>query len=154
MLNEAGVQATDLPSQLIEAFDRDWQKGWYVFNENGDWPYRTNKLQDPKWRPPDGATLLLEVQSSLPNKLVLRLDDFAAVRELAGGESWQTLTLNSADFQDALGNTTGDWRSASELVISFKESLKQNDRVVLIGADWQGPPPRFRNLRWHKGTPS
>ena len=32
----------------IDSFQPSWQKVWYVYNENGNWPYRTNKIQDPR----------------------------------------------------------------------------------------------------------
>lgn len=66
MLKEADVKATDQQSLLIEAFDHEWQKCWYVFHENGDWPYRTNKLQDLKWLAPDGAPPIRRRSTATP----------------------------------------------------------------------------------------
>lgn len=153
VLKQAGVQATDRPSLLIEAFEPDWRKGWYVFQESGDWPYRTNKLQDPKWQAPVGAKLAIEVRSQAPNRLVVRLDDYAAALNLAGGESWQSFVLAEGEFKNALGQPLDNWRSVRELVLSFQESLNKNGQAVSIGGPWNGPLPCFRNLRWEASGP-
>ena len=148
MLAEAGVKATDQPAQEIESFQPGWQQGWYAFNENGNWPYRTNKIQDPRWQGCAGARLILEVQSEQPNKLVLEIDQHAAVSDLPGGDAWQTISLQCTDFRNAVGEGLADWAAAKELVIADKATLKQNDTVNVVGTAWQGPLPTFRRLRW------
>jgi dienelactone hydrolase len=147
-LTAAGVIATDQSSREIESFEFGWQKGWYTFNENGSWPYRTNKIQDPKWQGPVGGRLILEVQCVQPNKLVLEIDQHAVESDLPGGDAWQTISRQSADFRNAVGEGLADWMTAKELVIADKLTLKQNGTVKVVGAAWQGPPPKFRRLRW------
>lgn len=148
MLAEADVKATDLKSTEIEAFEPGWQKGWYVFNEDGSWPYRTNRIQDPRWQGPAGASLTLDVQSEQPNRLVLEIDQHAVETDLPGGDGWQTISLRCTDFRNAVGEELSDWMTAKELVIADKVTLKHNDTVKVVGTAWQGPPPTFRGLRW------
>lgn len=148
VLTEAGIKAIDQPSLEIESFPTGWSKGWYVFNENGAWPYRTNKLQDPKWQGQTGARLTLEVYSSQPNKLVLEIDQHAVESDLPGGEAWQTISLQCTDFRNAVGDPLADWASAKELVIADRVTLNQNDNQKVIGKAWQGKLPQFRLLRW------
>ena len=148
MLRESNVQPSDQPSLLIEAFEADWQQGWYSFNENGDWPFRTNKIQHPKWKGPNGARFVLEVQSTQPNTLVLQLDQHAASATLLSGDTWQTISLRCADFLDANGDRLGDWATANELAIVQKVTLKQGNTTKNVGAVWLGDLPRFRQMRW------
>lgn len=147
-LAEAGVPAADQPSLEIESFQPGWQKGWYVFNENGNWPYRTNKIQDPKWQGRAGTRLILEVQSEQPNKLVLEIDQHAVASDLPGGDAWQTISLECIDFRNAAGEGLADWATAKELVIADQVTLKQDETRKVVGAAWQGPPPKFRRLGW------
>ncbi|MBI3861579.1 MAG: acetylxylan esterase [Planctomycetia bacterium] len=147
-LSAAGVEATDQTSREIESFEPGWQKGWYVFNENGTWPYRTNKIQDPKWQGPSGARLVLEVQSEQPNKLVLEIDRYAVESDLPGGNVWQTISLECTDFRNAAGEGLSEWATARELVIADRVTLKNDDMVKVVGRSWQGPLPKFRRLRW------
>jgi hypothetical protein len=147
-LGDSGVMASDLPSRVIEPFEAGWQRGWYVFNENGSWPYRTNRVRDPKWAAPPGAKLVLEVQSPVDGRLVLAFDQFAAECQLAGGSDWQVITLACSDFHDAVDRPLDDWTTVSEFIIADKLSLKSGDTTRMVGADWTGDLPRFRQLRW------
>ena len=148
MLRESHVQPSDQPSRLIEDFDADWRQGWYSFNENGDWPFRTNKIQHPKWKGPNGARLVLEVQSEQPNTLVLQIDQHAAACALSGGHAWQTVSLRLADFHDANGDPLVDWAAANELAIAHKVTLEKPSMTKVVGSDWRGDLPAFRQLRW------
>ena len=147
-LTAAGIIATDQTSRDIELFEPGWQKGWYVFNENGNWPYRTNKIQDPKWQGPAGVRLVLEVQSQQSNRLVLEIDQHMVITDLPGGDAWETISFQCADFRDAAGNALTNWATAKELVLADKVTLKQHDTLKVIGTEWQGPMPKFRHLRW------
>ncbi|MFN0054276.1 MAG: dienelactone hydrolase family protein [Planctomycetales bacterium] len=147
-LREAKLEPTDQPSLLIEAFDPGWERGWYVYNENGTWPFRTNKLQDPKWKAPAKARLVLEVQSLQPGELVLEIDQHAAVCRLNGGEDWQSFSLSPGDFLTLDDDALADWSMAKELVIADRIVQRIDGRQKSLGGAWQGELPRFRRLRW------
>lgn len=147
-LQTANVRATDMPSLVIEDFPDGWQRGWYTYSEQGEWPYRTNKVQDPKWHASPGARLELVVQSAQPSTLVLEVDQHAIVRELPGGDEWQTVTVRCNDLIDAEGIPLADWANIQELMIGSQTVLRRNDLMQPLGAPWQGEPPRFRELRW------
>lgn len=149
----ADVQAnipsvSDAPSLMIETFSGPWQNGWFTYSEQGDWPYRTNKLQDPKWRAPANAKLRLEVRAAEPNQLVLKIDNHALVRELSGGESWQTLTMSPEDFRDVAGAPLADWSKANEFAIGPQETLRKGTESKTLGQPWKGSLPEFKNLQW------
>jgi pimeloyl-ACP methyl ester carboxylesterase len=140
-LTAAGVRATLAPTLLIEDFSPGWEKGWFVHDDSGagKWPYRTNRLHDPQFAPPAWAKLALEVRAEKTNTLVLNVDDYAAEVKVNGGPDWQTITLFPLDFHKGDGSTFLKWRACGEFVLGGK-------------ADWQGPVPEFRNLRWVPGT--
>jgi hypothetical protein len=143
-LNAAGVKATDKRSMLIEDFKKDWRKGWYTYNENGNWfPFRTNKISAPKWQGPDGAKLVFKVRSAEANRLVVQIDDYAAEYQLPGGKKWQTVTLGVTDMHKADGTQMSDWKSGKELVFADKD-----EKGMKLGADWKGDPLELRNLHW------
>jgi hypothetical protein len=60
------------------------------------------------------------------------------------------------DFHDATGKSFLTWNGLKELRLGPKESLTSKDggkdAKLDLGADWQGAPPEFRNLRWVAGT--
>ena len=151
-LTEANVKATLKPSLVIETFEGDWEKEWFTYKPQ-DWARMTHKIYDDQWKAPAKAQLALEVRSENPNKLVIRLDKYAAEIQLAGGPQWQGITLNPADFQNALGEKLSDWNGLKELGLSARQTLREKvagkDVTLNLGADWQGgQPPQFRNLRW------
>lgn len=147
-LQQAGVVASDMPSLTIEEFAEGWRHGWYVFDEDGRWPFRTNKVMDPKWKGPPGAVLMLEVQSQQPNTLVVGMDQHSASRGLTGGDEWQTISLSAQDFLDAAEKPLEDWSKVCELVLADKLAFRLNDTVKVVGDAWKGPLPSFRRLRW------
>ncbi len=155
-LREAGVKATDSASLVIETFAPGWQKEWFTYDLTDNWARRTHKLHDPKWLPPPFAELAIEVRSGNPNKLVVGLDDLAAEIPLSGGADWQRVRLLPTDFHKADGSSILDWQGLRELRLGAKETLRingnGNGKTLDLGADWQGAPPEFRNLRWVAGT--
>ena len=74
-LHAADARATALPSLLIEAFARGWQKEWFTYHLDDNWAGKTHKLYDPQWQAPVGAKLALEVRAVGANRLVIGLDD-------------------------------------------------------------------------------
>ena len=155
-LKEAGVQATTKPSLLIESFEKDWQKEWFTYELTDNWARKTHKLHDPQWQAPAGAKLALEMRCDHPHQLVVGLDDYAAEVRVTGGNDWQSIVLQPADFRNAAGASLADWKGIKELRLGPQETLRGKidgkEKSVTLGASWQGPKPKFRNLRWVKST--
>jgi hypothetical protein len=99
---------------------------------------------------------VLEVRSAQPNRLVVGIDDYAVEIALTAGPTWQHLSLSPADFRDAAGTALTGWKGSRELRLAAKDRLtvraRGETRRKEVGAEWQGPRPEFRNLRWETGT--
>ncbi len=153
-LQAAKVKATLKPSYTIEAFQGDWRKEWYHYSSDG-WGMRTHKLFHPLWKAPADAKLSFEILSGEPNKLVVGLDQHAAEVQLSGGKGWQTVTLSPSDFLDVGNNPMESWGEPLELRILAAEHLRAPGRgkqeTRLVGANWKGSSPEFRNMRWVVG---
>jgi dienelactone hydrolase len=161
MFKEAGVKAAMKPSLLIESFSDGWEKEWFTYDLAEAWPSMprtSNKLSDPEFQAPAGAKLACDVLAEDQNKLVLCYDDHAAEVRLRGGGKWQSITLGPSDFQDADGRGLDGWKPCGEFSLKYREQLTslQNgvEKTTQLGGDWQGPPPRFRNLRWEAKPPA
>lgn len=153
-MKEAGVKATDQPSRVIEPFAGEWEKEWFTYDLSGNWPRKTHKLYDPKWKAPEGAKLVLDVRCEESNKLVIGLDDTAVEVPLLGG-SWQRAILAPSNFKNAEGTPRTDWTGIRELRLVDRENLvgnkgKKDMKVLTIGALWKGKRPEFRDLRWEE----
>ena len=152
-LRSAGVRATLEPSLLIEDFEGDWEKEWFTYRPQ-EWARTTYKLHDPTWQAPPAAQLSLEVQSADRNTLVVLIDDYAAEVQVAGGGQWRRVTLSPNDFRDYAGDTLADWKSIRQLKLSPAEHLRprrgQTGKPRLVGANWKGEAPQFRNLHWRQ----
>lgn len=70
---------------------------------------------------------------------------------IATDPKWQSVILSSADFRSALGETPPAWTGLKELRLGAKETLRAGESRLDVGADWQGPVPEFRDLRWTLG---
>ena len=158
-LKSVGVKATLKSTLVIESFEDGWEKEWFTYRPV-DWARRTHKLYDPRWAAPRGAKLAFEVLSENPNKLVVGLDDHAVELDLAGAAGWQAFLLSASDFKDAAGAAMTGWPGIRELRLAARDRLASKkygkERVLQLGAAWQGPDPKFRNLRWvvaGKGSP-
>ncbi len=154
-LQAAGARATLSSSLLIEDFEGDWEQEWFTYQPN-EWARTTHKLNDPIWKPPAGANLALDVHAPERNTLVILLDDYAAEVALSGGDQWQTVVLRPGDFQDLVGETLPTWDDVRRLKLTPSERLRpQRGEATpprVVGANWRGLPPRFRNLRWQVTT--
>ncbi|MEW4491033.1 acetylxylan esterase [Thalassoglobus sp. JC818] len=144
------IQALE-PSLMIESFEGDWETEWFTYRPE-DWGRTTYKLNDQRWKAPPNAKLSLDVKSAEPNKIVVRLDGYVTEQALAGGNQWQTLVLNASDFHEFSGDSLADWNSVLSLTLSPSERLRpsrgESGNSQLFGGNWNGTPPRFRNLRW------
>lgn len=150
-LKAAGVKTTPQSSLVIESFEGDWEKEWFTYRPE-DWARTTHKLYDPQWAAPPSAKLAFDVLSENPNKLVVGLDHYGAELQLAGGAAWQAFVLSASDFKDASGAAMSGWIGIKELRLAAKDRLisrkEGKEQAVVLGAAWQGPNPKFRNLRW------
>jgi hypothetical protein len=155
-LKAAAVKATEKPSLVIDTFEKDWQKEWFTYDLTDNWARKTHKLYDPQWAAPAFAKLAIEVRSEQANKLVVGVDNLAAEVSLKGGMEWQSVVLYPIDFRNAASASILDWKGIKELRLGAKETLRSNDggqeKKLDVGADWQGPSPEFRNLRWVEGS--
>jgi acetyl esterase/lipase len=152
-LVDASARVTLKSSLMIEAFEDDWQKEWYNYGDG--WARSTHKVGDPQWLAPHNAKLLLQVSSEEANQLVVKIDGWAAVVELAGGRQWEAIELSAADFRDVDGRPLTGFQGIKELRLSPKETLRGHDGAsVSFGGEWRGADPIFNDLHWSEGRPS
>jgi hypothetical protein len=159
-LKAAGIKPTELHSNIIEDFGKNWQKKRYTFNYSGQWPYRCRKLRDSKWQAPSAsAKLALDVKCSKSNNLAIELDDYRAQILLRGTSQWETVVLSPEDFKlreqkdpkkdkEKKPQKLQQWTAVNEVVIAPGETVNPGQSEVEVGEGWQGPLPEFRNLRW------
>lgn len=150
-LAAANVKPTHKPSPVIETFDEGWEKEWFTYRPQ-EWARSTHKLYQSEFQPPKEAKLELEVLADQPNELVILIDDHTAVTELSGGSNWQKVSLSPDDFKNIAGETFADWNDLKRLKLSPSERLRpgrgQDLKTKVVGKNWQGAAPRFRNMRW------
>jgi hypothetical protein len=150
-LKAASVQATLKPSPMIETFDGDWEKEWFDYRSN-EWARATNKISDDPWKAPKNASLAVKVRVAQANKLIIIIDSHAAEVELVGGTKWQDVVLSLADFQDAASEPLPSWDNIKQLKLCPTDRLRPKHGTTtkprLVGKNWRGTPPNFRNLRW------
>jgi hypothetical protein len=153
-LKNASVKATVKPTLLIESFEGDWQKQWFTYKPES-WARKTHKVYDEKYLAPEGAKLAFEIFSDKPNKIVVGIDKYAAEIKLEGQSKWQRIILSSSNFHDVSGIALSGWDGIKELRLGDLDTLRDKvggkDQVLKLGERWQGPAPKFRNLRWIKG---
>ncbi|MDP4880268.1 MAG: hypothetical protein NWR36_10320, partial [Opitutales bacterium] len=147
-LKAAGVRSTLVSSLMIEDFEDDWEKEWFSYRPN-EWARSTHKIYDARWKAPEGAKLNLQVSAAEANKLVIRLDDYAAEVILEGGSGWEAIELTAKDFTNGNSEPLESFEGIKELELSPKESVKGSGDVRrTIGANWNGADPAFKNLSW------
>jgi cephalosporin-C deacetylase-like acetyl esterase len=151
-LRNAGVRATLKSSRLIEDFEGDWEKEWFTYKPD-EWARSTHKLSDETWKAPQNAILAVDVQAAESNKLVVLIDGYAAEVRLQGGDSWQEVRLAPSDFRNQSGEALSSWENIRQLKLSPAEHLRPQrgdaSQPRLVGGNWKGTRPQFRNLRWH-----
>lgn len=107
-LQEHAVKATDKTSRVVEDFSRDWQD-WYrkYWDRSHHWRASTRKLKDPKYRPPLGPKLLIDIKIDKDNTLVFHFNcntwrayagkpaaTFVAFKNIKGSPDWQTVEVS------------------------------------------------------------
>ena len=150
-LTAADVRAALEPSLLIESFDDGWEKEWFTYKPD-QWARATHKVYHESYKPPEGASLALEVLADESNALVISLDEMAAEVQLDGGGQWQKIVLTQSEFKNLEGETLSSFADIMRLKLSPSERLKpkrgNNEKPRTVGANWRGADPQFRNLRW------
>jgi hypothetical protein len=150
-LKTAGVRANSERTLMIETFEDGWDKEWFS-NKPETWPRATHKVYDEQWKAPHNARLAIQVRSAKPNKLVAMIDQHAAVVDIEQAQQWQDIVLTAADFRNHAGDSLPNWENIHQLKLSDVERLKpmrgDTTESRIVGKQWQGPNPEFRNLRW------
>jgi dienelactone hydrolase len=168
-LQATGIKATDLRDRMIDDGRNGW-RNWYQLNWGHPplWYAVTRKLKDPKWRGPDGAKLVFEIQSHSDNSLVVTVNcnawgafltgkpavDYSVVKDLKGSPDWQTITVTLEELlptNPGISDPLPNWQTVTELKLSPSgEVVKGGLKEKIVGAAWQGPR-EIRNLRWEGG---
>ena len=153
----AGVKPVVKPTRLIESFGPNWQHEWFTYKPN-EWARTTNKLRDDAYRTRGKVNLAIDVQSNEANQLVVLIDGHAAEVSLSGGEQWQTVTFEPADFKNYDNEGLADFVGVRQLKLSPAERLrpKRGNKGPgrIVGRNWRGADPVFRNLRWESSDAS
>ena len=168
-LQDAGVKVTDAKERLIDDGGRGWHD-WYQINWGHPplWTATTRKIRDAKWRGPDGARLVFDIQTETDNTLVLKFNcnawgavepgkpaiDYTAVKELKGTRGWQAVTVGLNELVATDPKVTlplANWQSVTEFSISPSgETVRDGKKQSVAGKAWRGPR-EFRHLRWEGG---
>ena len=150
-LKTAGIRATLKPSLMIENFKGDWENEWFTYKP-AEWPRMTHKLYDDTWKAPEKAKLALKVRAAQANRLIVMLDGYAAEVEITGGTQWQDVVLAPKDFRNLAGESLPGWDNIKQLKLGHAERLRpkpgDKTRPRIVGKNWRGPKPEFRELRW------
>jgi hypothetical protein len=80
------------------------------------------------------------------------IDDHAAVVEIDQAGQWQNVVLTAADFRNLAGESLPNWENIRQLKLSDAERLRpargETTKSRIVGKNWLGPAPEFRQLRW------
>ena len=170
-LQAAGVKATDRIERLIDDGARGWHD-WYRLNWGNPslWNAVTRKVKDAKWRGPDGAKLVFEVNPLRDASLVVSVTSnewgafssapkaqYHVVRELKGSPEFQTVSVSLEDLVPTDPQTTvplANWQTLTELALSPSvRAGKPGQPAPPEGKPWAKPTEvQVRNLRWEGGT--
>jgi len=161
----AGVKATDKPSRQIDDFSRGWHD-WYrlAWGNPHHWVASTRKLHDPKWRGPEGASLVFEVLCPQDNMLAVEAKmnvwgtfpgkpsgDFVFKKALKGSPDWQTVTIKPGDMlKKDSSDPLPSWETVTELNLTRPATCLVDGKEVEFGKGWE-TPIELRNMRWEGG---
>ncbi len=160
-LADAGVKPSSDRQRLIEDFRHGWRDWSLVgIGHTVHWNYETHKLNDPAFVGPRGASLALEMETTLPNNtLAIVLDNdrwrgytgrrprrFTALVELpeAGVHS---LKLPADQFVTPEGEVLKNYDFVTSLILT----PGQKERPDKVPDVWRGKVPIFKDIRWEGG---
>ncbi len=150
-LEKAKVQPSIAATRLIDDFEGDWRKEWFSYRPD-DWALTTNKPNTIPFRAGDADALVLETRSEQANAFVVVSGDFAAEVQLVGGNEWQRVKLSADDFRNIDDEPLGDLESVRQVKFCASHRLRSKgggrNETKLVGGQWNGPPPEYRQLRW------
>ncbi|MFK8112607.1 MAG: dienelactone hydrolase family protein [Rubripirellula sp.] len=150
-LAAANVRVVPNSTRMIEDFADGWEREWFTYKPE-KWGRTTHKLYDQAYRAPPNSQMAMEVRCDEANELVVLIDEHAAVVKLEGGNQWKEVTLDPQDFKTLAGEPLPNWESAKRLTLSEAERLRpargEKGEPKVLGKNWRGPNPEFRNLRW------
>ncbi|TWU58586.1 Alpha/beta hydrolase family protein [Rubripirellula tenax] len=151
-LQSAGIKPTLRPESMIESFGKDWNKEWFSHRPE-TWPQSTHKLHDEQFQAPSSnARLAIEVHCDQPNELVVKIDDHAVAVDVTKPDQWQQVMVSRSDLRNHAGESLPDWTGMGKLKLSDTERLQPTKPASgppkIVGKNWQGNDPQFRNLRW------
>jgi len=133
-LKAAGVKANLKPGLMIEDFQGDWEKEWFVARVGTKTSY---KLRTPLYQPPSSdSKLSIEVQSDKKREMAISVGSHTHPISIEGDSKWQQVIMDLSDFLDKKGDTPKSWEN-----LTIHISLPQ-------GWDWQDL--KMRNLKWIK----
>lgn len=168
-LRAKGISVSDKQIRMIDDGTCGW-RDWYQLNWSHAplWSAFTRKLKDPKWRGPDGAKLVFEINSTSDNMLVITFNtnawgafvankpavDYTVVKELKGSSDWQTVNVSLNELMSSNPKITEpleNWQTVTEFSISPSgDAVKNGEKIKVNGKPWQGPR-EIKNLRWEGG---
>ena len=139
-LKAAGVKANLKHGLVIEDFQGDWEKEWFVARAGTKTSY---KLRAPLYQPPSSdSKLSIEVQSDKTGNMKIDLQ-LQAVRQnrsythlmsLQGDSKWQQAIMGLSDFADKHGETLNTWDNLT--------------RHILLPPGWDWQDLTMRDLKW------
>jgi cephalosporin-C deacetylase-like acetyl esterase len=169
-LQAAGVKATGRVERMIDDGARGWHD-WYRLNWGNPslWTAVTRKVKDAKWRGPDGAKLVFEVNPLRDASLVVSVTcnewgafssgpklQYHVVKELKGSPEFQTVSVSleelvPTDPQNKV--PLANWQTLTELALCPSLSAsKSGQPAPPQGKPWAKPTEtQVRNLHWEGG---
>lgn len=169
-LQAAGVKATGRVERMIDDGTRGWHD-WYRLNWGNPslWTAVTRKVKDAKWRGPDGAKLVFEVNPLRDASLVVSVTcnewgafssgpklQYHVVKELKGSPEFQTVSVSleelvPTDPQNKV--PLANWQTLTELALCPSLSAsKSGQPTPPVGKPWAKPTEtQVRNLHWEGG---
>lgn len=169
-LKRMHIKPTDKNDRMIDDGTRGW-RDWFTLNWGNPslWTVATRKIKDQKWRGPDGAKLVFEVNPKADASLVIKVTindwgaftgrskgEYYALKQLPGSPEFQTVSIALEELTPVDSKVTEpltNWQTVTELSLSPSITLvKDGQKTALESRPWKDPGSvRIRNLRWEGG---
>jgi len=142
-MKAAGVRATAERRRLLEDFDgplKEWS-GRLDTGNLSHWNLLTRKIQDARYLAPQGAELVFEIKGPAGSMLGLKATRrnrshnggtafYYAFLELPNS-GWNTIRVEPADFQNAVGEKLDTWRMAETLELMDAQQAVNDKKKFL-----------------------